>query len=215
MKAFSNRNEALDAIIESRRSVRRFKAEAPPREAIEEIIQAGMLAPYARISVTRDDFRKFVVIPRESHVTARAIALMKRRAAAAQEELEEQMRRDEFSRSHGAPYLERLKALGQQGPPNVGKAPYYVMVAEQKGVPAVASLSLAHCLENMWLKATALGLGFQLLTFTERMEEDEDFCRLIDVPCGEFALDGCLIGYPDESPPATKRPDLAKSVKWL
>ncbi|MGD0953085.1 MAG: hypothetical protein ABR985_11955 [Methanotrichaceae archaeon] len=35
-----------------------------------------------------------------------------------------------------------------------------MVVAERKSFPPVEQQSLAHCLQNMWLKATALGLGF-------------------------------------------------------
>jgi nitroreductase len=105
--------------------------------------------------------------------------------------------------------------IGQQGLPSLGKAPYYIVVAEQKGVPESADRSLAHCLENMWLKATAIGLGFQLLSITERMAEDKEFCNLIDIPFGEYALDGCLIGYPDAPPAQSKRPQLGEVTRWL
>ncbi len=52
----------------------------------------------------------------------------------------------------------RRKASG------IGSAPYFIVGAEKKGFPAVEQQFLAHCLENMWLKATALGLGFQLVS---------------------------------------------------
>lgn len=37
------------------------------------------------------------------------------------------------------------------------RPPYFIIVAEKEGFPPVAQLSLAHRLENMWLKATTLG----------------------------------------------------------
>jgi nitroreductase len=208
-------NQVLDRLIESRRTVRQFKNDSPPSQMIEKILKAGLLGPYAMLSVTRDDFRRFVVIPRESEITPRVAALIKQRSTAVSEDLEKKMQQNEFFRSHGGPYLGRLKMMGQQGLPNLGKAPYYVIVAEQRGVPEVAELSIAHCLENMWLKATALGLGFQLLSITERMVEDKEFCELIGIPFGEFALDGCLIGYPDASPAPSKRSPLGDVTKWL
>jgi len=50
--------------------------------------------------------------------------------------------------------------------------PYYIVVAERSGIPPAEQQSLAHCLENMWLKATALGLGFQLVSVTAQMGRD-------------------------------------------
>jgi len=208
-------NQMLDQLIESRRTVRKFKAESPPRPMVEKVLQAGLLAPYAQISVTREDFRRFVVIPRESEATARAASLMKRRSAALSMEQERRMRQDTFQKSRGERYLGMLRMTSQQGPPNLGKAPYYVIVAEQRGVPDVAQLSLAHCLQNMWLKATALGLSFQLFSITERMGEDEEFCELIGIPFGEYALNGCLIGYPDAPASPSKRSPLAEVARWL
>lgn len=208
-------NQVLDHLIESRRTIRKFKAESPPRPLVEMVIQAGLLAPYAQISVTKEDFRRFAVIPRESDATVRIASLMKHRGAVLSEELGERMQHDAFHRNRGERYLGVLKMTGQQGPPNLGKVPYYIIVAEQRGVPDVAQLSLAHCLENMWLKATALGLGFQLLSITERMAEDKEFCEIIGIPFGEYALDGCLLGYPDASPAPPKRPLVGEVTTWL
>jgi nitroreductase len=208
-------NRVLDRIIRSRRTVRQFKPDGLPRTMVEEIIQAGLLAPYARAAVTREDFRKFLVIPRESEVTERVASLIQRRATAMFENLRTEMHQDEYVRSHGGPWLERLKRLSEQGPPNLGKAPYYIVVAEQRGIPAIEEASLAHCLENMWLKATAMGLGFQILSITEQMTEDQEFCELIGISGEEFSLNGCIIGYADVDPPPTQRPRLEEAIRWL
>ncbi len=40
-------NERLDKVLEMRRTVRSFTDEVPPRQQIEQIIEAGLLAPYA------------------------------------------------------------------------------------------------------------------------------------------------------------------------
>jgi nitroreductase len=212
----NKQNLVLDHIIKSRRTVRKFKDEAPPRTLIELVLQAGLLAPYGQIAVTRDDFRRFVVIPRESETTAKAASLIKRKGASMYKELEERMTRENLPKGKEGRYMGFLKMIGQQGLPTLGKVPYYVVVAEQKGTPDAASQSIAHCLENMWLKATALGLGLQLLSITERMAEDKEFCELLGIPFGEFALNGCLIGYPDDSPSQpSKRPSLDEVTRWL
>ena len=67
----------------------------------------------------------------------------------------------------------------------------------------------------MWLKAVALGLGLQLLSITQELEEDKEFCDLIKIPLSEFALDGCLIGYPDMIPSLPKRPILNQVTEWI
>lgn len=208
-------NKVIDQVIASRRSIRKFKMDSPSREVIEQILQAGLLAPYASASVSREDFRRFIVIPRESSATAQVAAIMKRKAESWSKQLETKMQTDEFAKQHAGPFLERLKLMGEHGMPNIGKAPYYIVVAEQRGIPPVEHLSLAHCLQNMWLKAAALGLGMQLLSITQQLDTDKEFCDLIKIPMGEFAIDGCLIGYPDMKPAMPKRPDLAKVTRWV
>ncbi len=208
-------NKIIDQVIESRRSIRKFEPEAPARELIEQILQAGLLAPYAAASVTREDFRRFIVIPRESNATVQVAAILKRKATSWSKQLEAQMQTDEFVKQHAGIFLERLKQTAQYGMPNIGKAPYYIIVAEQRGIPPAEHLSLAHCLQNMWLKAAALGLGMQLLSITQQLDTDKEFCDLIKIPMGEFALDGCLVGYPDMKPSIPKRPSLNQVTEWI
>jgi len=57
------------------------------------------------------------------------------------------------------PFVHNLKRIGQKGVPGVGSAPYYIVIGERKGTPPVAAQSLCYCIENMWLKATTLGVG--------------------------------------------------------
>ncbi len=150
-------NKVIDQVIASRRSIRKFKQEAPARELIVQILQAGLLAPYAAASVSREDFRRFIVIPRESKATNQVATILKRKAQFWSKQMETQMQHDEFTKRRAGPFLERLKMIGEHGVPNIGKAPYFIIVAEQRGIPPVEHLSLAHCLQNMWLKATASG----------------------------------------------------------
>lgn len=213
LMTIEEQNRVLDHLIDSRRTIRKFKEDSPPRSMIEQVLNAGMLGPYTQILLTREDFRRFVVIPRESEITARASSMMQRRALALHDEVEERMQHDDLYRKTGTKYLGRLKAMGAN--PLLGKAPYFIVVADQKVLMDMAHVSLGHCLQNMWLKATALGLGFQLLTLTEMMTEDREFCELIGIPFGEYALDGCLIGYPDVAPAPSKRPPLGEMTRWL
>jgi nitroreductase len=125
---------------------------------------------------------------------------------------------DELEKKGGpVPFVENLIRIEQQGVPGVGNAPYFVVVGEIKGMPPVAARSLSYCLHNMWLKATSLSIGLQLVSATMQMDSDPKFCRLLGIPVGEYALDGCALGYPVESyqPPSVEYPPLEKSVSWL
>jgi nitroreductase len=66
----------------------------------------------------------------------------------------------------------------------------------------------------MWLKATALDLGFQLISLTSQMAEDEELMKLLGLPV-KFALNGCAIGYPAITPTVTPRPDTRKATRWM
>jgi len=209
-------NRILDEIIEARRTIRAFAEEAPPREEIERLIRAGFLAPYAALAVAgRPDFRRIVVLEKGTPAREEAARLVQLRA---------QKMLGNMNRARGgAPlegdreyaYLSRLKMLAENGHPSLAKAPFYIVVAEYQGVPAAGLQSLAHVLENMWLKATALGMAFQLISVTEAMAQDEAFVRLLGLPVGEYVLDGCAVGYPAADPPPAPRPDMASGVKWL
>jgi nitroreductase len=201
---------ALDVIIRARRSVRAFSLTPPSQEAIEAIIQAGLLAPFGALAVAGNpDFRKVFVIRNSSAAMEAAADILKNRMAKLADELEKKV--------GPVPFVENLKRIGQQGVPGVGNAPYFVVVGERKGMPPIASQSLSYCLHNMWLKATSLGIGLQLVSATMQMDSDPDFCRLLGIPVGEYALDGCALGYPADNyqPPSVEYPTLANSVSWL
>ena len=201
---------ALEVIIKSRRSVRAFSAISPSQEAIESIIQAGLLAPFGALAVVGStDFRKVFVIRSSSAVMEAAADILKNKMAKLADELEKKVGR--------APFVQNLKRVGQQGVSGVGNAPYYVVVGEKKGMPPVAAQSLSYCLENMWLRATSLRIGLQLVSATTQMESDPDFCGLLNISCGEYALDGCALGYPADNYrlPPVEYPSLTKSVSWL
>jgi nitroreductase len=203
-------NAALDVIIRARHSVRAFSSTPPSHEAIEAIIQAGLLAPFGALAVAgKPDFRKVFVIRNSSASMEAAVNILKNRMTKQADELEKKV--------GSVPFVQNLKRIGQQGVPGVGNAPYFVVVGERKGMPPIAALSLSYCLQNMWLKATSLRIGLQLVSATMQMDGDPDFCRLLSIPAGEYALDGCALGYPADNyqPPFVEYPTLTKSVSWL
>jgi nitroreductase len=211
-----NANRILDDIIEARRTIRGFAEEAPPRSEIEQLIKAGSQAPYAALAVAgRSDFRRFVVLERGTPARAEAARLVQLMARERLEKTQRARGRAPVEADRDYTYLGRLKMIADSGLPSLASAPYYIVVAEYQGVPAAGLQSLAHVLENMWLKATALGLAFQLLSVTESMAENEAFVRLLGLPFGEYVLDGCAVGYPAAEPTLAPRPDMRSGVRWL
>lgn len=209
-------NKILDEIIESRRSIRSFKDEMPSEDYIKEIIHVGMLAPYAPLLVDpKSSFRRFFVSRRDSKSRKKMLSIMKRQVKVAYQSMKEKAEKNPKIGQKYQPLLELLKTRSEKGLPTLGDAPFFIIVAEEKGPMPAEQWSIAHCLENMWLKATALGLAFQLISATEQMSNNNEFCKILDIPNGKYGLNGCLIGYPKEIPSTTIRPDPEKSTKWL
>ena len=209
-------NRVLDEVIEARRSIRVFGKEAPPKEVIEQLIKAGVMAPYAALAVAgRADFRRFFVLERGTPARNEAARLVQLRARKRLEKMIQARGGAPVEGNRDDAYFSRLKMIAENGHPSLTTAPYYIVVAEYQGVPPSGLQSLAHVLQNMWLKATALGLAFQLISVTEAMAEDEAFERLLGLPFGEYVMDGCAVGYPGADPPPAPRPDMSAGIKWL
>ncbi|HUT37902.1 MAG TPA: nitroreductase family protein [Methanoregula sp.] len=70
-------------------------------------------------------------------------------------------------------------------------------------------------MENMWLKATALNLGFHLVPVTSEMSASPAFCKILGIPAGEWELMGCAIGYPQDELSPSIRPPVEDVTQWL
>ncbi len=212
------KNAILDEILATRRSHRMFLPVIPPEDNIRRIIHAGLLAPYAAAAVgnTKDYFRRFLVFrngsPSMTAVKPLAFHHVETMAAALDHDTSE----NPLLRVQAVTFVQRLSVIQKMGTvPGIGTAPYYIVVAEKKGFPPVGQLSLAHCLENMWLKATALELGFQLVSITAQLGDDPKFCEILGIVPGEWDLAGCAVGFPkDELSPAI-RPAVDDVTRWL
>lgn len=209
----------LDEIINARRTYRMFRPDTPPKDDILGIIQAGLAAPFAAATIGgkgNEYFRQFFVFPRDSRGLAIAGGLLMQKVNMMAEELEKKMKHNPAFHKTAEPFSKRLEMIRKAGVvPGVETAPWYIVVAERKGFPPVEQQSLAHCLENMWLKATALNLGFQLVSVTGQMGSDPEFCRLLGIPPDAFELNGCAVGYYMEQLPPSIRPPADQVTRWM
>lgn len=87
--------------------------------------------------------------------------------------------------------------------------------SRKKGIPAVEKQSLAHVIENMWLKTTSLNLGLRLISAIEGLTESREFCELLGVKYGEYAFNACIIGYPENESEKGRRPNVESVTTWL
>jgi nitroreductase len=196
---------AIRQVIARRCSIRSFASAMPSHELIEEILAAGFAAPYAAAMAPGAALdRRFFVLPRGCAALQAAAATMKAHAVEALGEGE-----------LPAPLSARLAPIAQGRILGVGTAPYYVVVAERAGMMTVAQESIAHALENMWLMATALGLGMHLVSVTSMMADDRAFCHILGLPVSEFALNGCAIGVPEQAAEARSLFDVGSVIRWL
>ena len=211
-------NATLDRIIGERRTCRKFTQETPPDDMIEHIIHAGLHAPFAASAIGNDGdyFRRFVVVRKESAAMAKLVPLVFAEAQEMADNLERAAAKNAQLQTRAAGFMNRLAAIKKMGMvPGVGTAPFYIVAAEKKGFPPVEQQSLAHCMENMWLKATALGLGFQLVSITAQQADNPKFCRTIGLEPGKWAFMGCAIGYPAEKLSPSIRPAAGEVTAWL
>ena len=212
------KNVILDQILAERRSHRLFRPDFCTEDEIRRILHAGLLAPFAAAAVgdSHDYFRRFFVMRKGSESLKAAAPLVMQQIEEMSLDLENAMQKDPSLRAKAAGFVRRLSMMKDAGVVfGIGTAPYYIVIAERRGFPPVELQSLAHCLENMWLKATALGLGFQLVSVTSQMSGNPAFCALLGIPPGEWELMGCAAGYPADELTPSIRPPVEDVTVWL
>lgn len=212
------KNVHLDQILAERRSHRIFRPDPCSDDEILRILHAGLLGPFAAAAAgnSGDYFRRFFVLRLGSESMRKAHAIALRQLGAMVQGLEAKMKQDPALRAQADVFARRIAAFRDRGiVPGIGTAPFFIVVAERRGFPPVIPQSLAHCLENMWLKATALGLGFQLVSLTAELSSDPDFCVLLGIRPGEWELMGCAVGYPPDEISPVIRPPVEDVTRWL
>ena len=203
-------SQILETIMKNRRSVRNFSSEKPAPAQIEKIILAGLNAPFAAAAVgDRNDFRRFFIIKSDSAARKELELIALSHLKVTLKKLNSLPARIMGVTKKLAKLIERLENA------KLPNAPYIIIIAELNGIPPVAPQALAHAAENMWLAASAEGLGFQLLSMFETMKENKALCKLLDIKPGEYSLLGCAIGIPMEKYGPVVRPDLKTLTKWL
>ena len=182
-------------LLESRKSIRKFKPQAPPKEVIERILEAAMQAPSGK---NRQNWRFFVVSGEK---------------------------RDEYLKLSQKSWLGIKDVLQTRLKPSLydfterffytlGDAPYIVFCYshnsdDEKYLTSIGSVYMA--VENLNLAAVAEGLGCCTMGAPlEIKSEVDEFLGIKDLEL----LCAVVLGYPDHNPPKAPRQRDGK-ITWL
>jgi nitroreductase len=207
---------AFDTLARARRSCRSFQNAVLDEARIRSVLEAGWLAPHAGATgVALDDKRRFFVVRRESAAHERLSALALARIKANRRRLMIARQFVPGLAKKTASFMKRLDALSGNGIKPLREASVWIIAAERKGFPPAEAKSIAHVLQNMWLKATELGMGFMLLSMTGMLSKDAAIMTELGLAKGEWELDGCLMGLPlhPSTPSVERLPENA--LVWL
>ena len=195
--------EEFYKFIESRKSIRKYRKDAVPKDVIERILMAGMHAPSGK---NRQNWRFFVVTGKK---------------------------RDEYLKYSQKSWLFLKDILQKRLKPSLyefterffytlGEAPviifcYSINTADEKYLTSIGSVYMA--VENMNLAAMVEGLGTCTMGAPLEIKKEVDqFLGVNDYPeykSGEMELlCGLVMGYSDQTPPKAPR-QTENRVSWL
>ena len=192
------------ASVENRRSIRRYKSAAVPKNLIEEVLKAGALAPSSK---NRQPW-KFVVVSGEAK---------EKMLAAMQEGLKREKERALLPESSGhLGGAEQTLRIMREAPVvicivnTLGISLFQSLSAEERVYEICNAQSLGAALENMALLATELGLGSLWICDTYfAYDELKAWLGSAGEPFAAMA-----IGYAAEAPRPRPRRALRDIVEW-
>lgn len=191
-------------VIRDRRSVRKYKDIAVPKHLVEEIVEAGILAPSSK---NRQPW-KFIVTTGAAKEES-----LHRMEAGLQREKESPLLPESVQHIGGAEYT---LAIMRQAPVviyivnTLGKDIHCPLGAEERIFELCNAQSIGAAIENMTLTATELGLGSLWICDTYfAYEELNDWLKQE----GEL-LAALAVGYADEASKARPRKAIEEVVEW-
>ncbi|MCC8426411.1 nitroreductase [Mucilaginibacter sp. UR6-11] len=180
--------------IYARRSVRQYQDRPVERELIEQIIDAGRMAPTAMIKQPW----KFYVLTRRESIREFSKAIIKTLAKEMVHEGAVGIAKLAMGALYNLYYSDFLKA-----PDIFYGAPVVIFITAPKDEPW-ACYDTCMCAQNMMLAAKALGLDSCPLGAGKAVEHTPIFYKL-RIPYPEQVFLALIIGYGDETPKAHKR----------
>ena len=208
-------NEVLDRILEARKTCRAFSDEMPTDDEIKEVIQAGCVAPYASIdSKEIKPFRHFFVIRRDDPKIEQIDALIRKQSACDLKQRLKDEEQDAFLKENGQGVRNLWKHVAECGESAFPNPPCVIIAAEWRGARRAERQSLAHMIQNMWLKATAMNLDFQIISVVENMVDNEAFCKMLGLPTDRYGFHACVLGHA-KNPDMPQHARATTEIHWL
>jgi nitroreductase len=188
-------NDIVKTIFE-RRAIRKYKEKAVSKENIEQIIDAGRMAPSA---MNRQPWKFYVVTSKEDiKLFSREIAkeglkiIPKMGIKGAVKSIVTGI----TNLSHGIDFL-----LSKD--PVFHEAPVVIFITAPKD-NEWAALDIGMCAQNMMLSAKSLGLDSCPVGFGKFVEKTKNYSKL-NIPIDDQVHLAIIIGYGDENPKVHKR----------
>lgn len=201
--ADENFKEKFYELIESRKSIRKYKTTPIPKELVEKILSAGMHAPSGK---NRQNWRFFVL---EGKKRDEYLKLSQKSWLGIKDILEKRLKPSLYQ------FTERFFFT-------LGDAPIVVLCysyndEEERYHTSIGSVYMA--VENMNLAAVAEGLGCCTMGAPLEIKSDVDkfvgVTELAEYKAGNLELLCALVmGYPDHEPPKAPR-QIENRVTWL
>jgi nitroreductase len=188
-------NDTIKTIFE-RRAIRKYKEKAVSKEIIEQIIDAGRIAPSA---MNRQPWKFYVVTSKEDiKLFSREIAKqgLKTIPKIGIKEAVKSIVAGVTNLSHGIDFL-------MSKDPVFHEAPVVIFITAPKD-NEWASLDIGMCSQNMMLAAKSLGLDSCPIGFGKFVEKTKSYSKL-NIPSDERVQLAIIIGYGDEKPEVHKR----------
>lgn len=211
-----NSHKSVEEVIRQRRSTRSFSKEIPPQEDLKKIVESAVYAPYGGATgIPLNELRKIFVFRQHTEPMTQVQEIMLAQLRKNAKKIKRVLTFLPFLRKKMQAFSHKLNGMAKGGIPALNHGAYFLVIAEKKGFPPIEKQSMAHAMENMWLTATDLGLGFQLVSATSTLTKNEDFLKLLGLKKGEYDFDGCVIGYPKSTADRSKEFDTDSFVTWF
>lgn len=209
-------HEELYDLMRTRRSVRRFRTEAPAHSLIESILASAVTAP----SASNKQPWRFIVVRNRDILERMAAAVREavdRIARAIDPQFEQSFRAygDYFTRFERAPLVvvplhRSLTVLSNLTGPELSSADDERIRAMERDSGLIGT---ALAMQNLLLAAHAAGLGASGMTGP--LVASDALREILRIPPSWHVVALVPIGYPDEQPAPTARKPVERVTQWI